>query len=65
MQYNWRRRRVGYTRLITADQVKSAMQSVHTAKRLGMQFKIQKVFIGIKIIVVVEMPYKSDPRDLI
>ena len=63
--YQWRRRRVGYSRLVPTEQIKQAQASMYIARKNGMQFKTQETFAGIRITVEIEMPYKSDPRDLI
>jgi len=63
IHYNWKRRCVGYSRLIPVEEWKNARKSIDRAiKDKGMRFKIVKTFAGFKVIVEIESVYKSDPR---
>ncbi|MCK5611769.1 hypothetical protein KAR91_58410 [Candidatus Pacearchaeota archaeon] len=63
--YNWRRRRVGYSRLIPTEQIKQARASMYRAAKHGMRFKTQETFSGMRITVEIEMRIESDPRGFI
>ena len=65
INYNWRKRRVGYSRLIPTSDWKNASTSIKRAEADGMKFSTTKCFAGFRIIIEIESVYKNDPRAII